>query len=100
MSIDVTFNRLTDSYEVSDPVDIGSGVSIKFERSDGVIVGLFWDHGCRWDAIAFDVPSNGHVPPDGKWQLESLEPLTLSPSLLCGQCGKHGYIRDGRWVGC
>lgn len=32
------------------------------------------------------------------WQVESWEPLTLSPSLLCGRCGDHGFIREGRWV--
>jgi hypothetical protein len=32
------------------------------------------------------------------WTLESDSPLTLSPSLLCTQCGDHGWVRDGRWV--
>jgi hypothetical protein len=27
----------------------------------------------------------------------SRDPLTLSPSLLCRQCGLHGWIRNGRW---
>lgn len=31
------------------------------------------------------------------WDLVSLDPLTVSPSLLCG-CGAHGFIRDGRWL--
>ncbi len=31
------------------------------------------------------------------WQLESLDPLTLSPSLLCG-CGYHGFIKQGKWI--
>ena len=31
------------------------------------------------------------------WNVESWEPLTLSPSLLC-HCGDHGFIREGRWV--
>lgn len=26
------------------------------------------------------------------------EPLHLEPSLLWPCCGKHGYIRDGRWT--
>ena len=33
----------------------------------------------------------------GRWTVESWEPLTLSPSLLC-HCGDHGFIRDGQWV--
>jgi hypothetical protein len=32
-----------------------------------------------------------------KWQVQSWEPLTVSPSLLCS-CGDHGYIREGKWV--
>jgi hypothetical protein len=30
--------------------------------------------------------------------LVSLDPLHLEPSVLWGCCGKHGYIRDGRWT--
>lgn len=33
----------------------------------------------------------------GKWMVESWEPLTVSPSLLCS-CGHHGFIRGGRWI--
>jgi hypothetical protein len=32
------------------------------------------------------------------WQLVSDDPLTLSPSLLCGRCGDHGFVREGVWV--
>lgn len=32
-----------------------------------------------------------------KHTLDSYEPLTVSPSLLC-RCGFHGFIREGRWV--
>lgn len=32
------------------------------------------------------------------WTVESWEPLTLSPSILCRACGHHGFIQDGRWV--
>jgi hypothetical protein len=31
------------------------------------------------------------------WRVESLEPLTLSPSVLCTLCGNHGFIRNGKW---
>lgn len=33
------------------------------------------------------------------WQCQSLEPLTLSPSILCS-CGWHGHIVSGKWVPC
>lgn len=31
-------------------------------------------------------------------QIISVEPLTISPSILCVDCGLHGFIRDGRWI--
>lgn len=32
------------------------------------------------------------------WDVVSLEPLTLTPSILCTACGDHGFITDGKWV--
>lgn len=32
------------------------------------------------------------------WDVQSLDPLTISPSLLCRGCGSHGFIRGGVWV--
>jgi hypothetical protein len=66
----------------------------------------------RWGAILAHTdptgrPCEGMVTFDGeiqqalskspKWTVESWDPLTLSPSVLCS-CGDHGFIRDGRWV--
>lgn len=31
------------------------------------------------------------------WTLASWEPLTIAPSVLCLQCGDHGFIREGTW---
>lgn len=48
--------------------------------------------------ITFDTDlarANGTKAP--LWKVESWEPLTLSPSLLCN-CGDHGFIRNGKWV--
>jgi hypothetical protein len=36
-------------------------------------------------------------PHHATWDVQSREPLTISPSVLCS-CGDHGFIRDGRWV--
>jgi hypothetical protein len=48
-------------------------------------------------AITFDVPSMRATRPDSAlWQVESWDPLTISPSVLCS-CGDHGFIRNGRW---
>lgn len=32
------------------------------------------------------------------WTVESWEPLTIAPSVLCQGCGDHGWIRGGQWV--
>jgi hypothetical protein len=55
----------------------------------------------RW--CAGSGPFRDHA--DVAWDVVSLEPLTLSPSLLCRyrwqqgpECGDHGFIREGKWV--
>lgn len=64
--------------------------------------------------VTFDIPQMRAVNPDGVfWTVESWDPLTLSPSLLCKaplfddvthkpipntECGDHGFIREGKWV--
>lgn len=63
---------------------------------------LYYRHDCPMlgdnpSAIPLDVPQNAHIAADDKWQVECLDPVTLSPSLLC-PCGHHGFIRQGRWV--
>lgn len=36
--------------------------------------------------------------PDPLWTLHSLNPLTVTPSLLCLDCKAHGFITNGKWV--
>lgn len=33
------------------------------------------------------------------WTVKQREPLTLDPSIDCGACPLHGWIKEGRWVG-
>lgn len=52
--------------------------------------------------LAFDGEvqrATGH-PESHRWKVESMEPLTLSPSILCKAegCNDHGFIRDSKWV--
>jgi hypothetical protein len=35
---------------------------------------------------------------DGGHQIVTRYPLTIRPSILCGDCGTHGFITDGRWT--
>jgi hypothetical protein len=52
-------------------------------------------------AMWFDLPETRAIPgalAGARWQVESWEPLTLSPSILCRETGDHGFIREGKWV--
>lgn len=106
-----------------DPLDFGQGVTGRFASwspdrdlnpdlahvPDVDRYALIWEHprpdgqGLCHSALTLDSPSARQLEP-GKpmWTVESWDPLTLSPSILCspdkGGCGIHGYIRDGRWV--
>ncbi|HET7110215.1 MAG TPA: DUF6527 family protein [Gemmatimonadales bacterium] len=70
----------------------------------GIVVGHFHgDKRCE-GAVLFDTPANRHGNDGSRavWQVQSWDPLTLSPSILMspekGGCGLHGFIREGRWV--
>jgi hypothetical protein len=55
-------------------------------------------HGWCKGAVHFDIPEMYLMQDKGPWwTVESWDPLTLSPSILCG-CGDHGFIKEGRWV--
>lgn len=67
--------------------------------------GLIVDHPrpdgspCIGSFATFDGPVQRQVHPGApKWAVESLDPLTLSPSLLCRDCGDHGFVRNGQWI--
>lgn len=52
----------------------------------------------RWHGGTLPLQYPGDPKVEGTtWDVDSLEPLTLSPSVACG-CGVHGFIRSGRWV--
>jgi uncharacterized protein DUF6527 len=86
--------------------DIGHGVSIAYYSwNDYDKVGLFETHNVVGDegrrhtgSVMFALPGTEQAFPDRpKWTVESWDPLTISPSILC-DCGNHGFIRNGRWV--
>lgn len=75
-----------------------NGVIELHEKADGKICGGSVMFALPHGAPA--IPRSAGVTP--QWRVESLTPLTLSPSVLCspelGGCGHHGFIREGRWV--
>lgn len=51
-------------------------------------------------AATMDGPVTQRIFPDAaRWQVESWDPLTITPSLQC-HCDDHGMITAGRWVPC
>ncbi len=92
MNVDGSHDALT---------DIGHGVSISVRKSydTGEPAGVYYEHPGKNGATCC-----GYAPfkpewADG-WDVTSLAPLTISPSLLCRACGHHGFIRNGEWVPC
>jgi hypothetical protein len=78
--------------------DIGYGVIAELRFVDGVLHGVEYRHPHGSQDI---IGVLGWIPvqpewPDG-WVVVCLDPLTLSPSVLCRSCGHHGFIRNGRW---
>lgn len=97
-----------------DWIDIGHGHKIRYtgwwpdreinpqykDMPDIDKIGIIVDtgNGCKSMAL-FDLPGVAELMPGRPvWQVQSWEPLTLSPSLLCQLCGDHGFIQNGRWV--
>lgn len=87
-------------------LDLGHGVIGTFiEGETDAPIGVVHEHDRpdgkgRCESVAwFDVPEmRDWNPAKVLWRVESWEPLTLSPSLLCTRCGDHGFIRNGKWV--
>ena len=88
------------------PIEPGThcGAEVGHLRADGT----FCLGGIHFDIPRMRVSTDVHA----RWQVQSWEPLTVSPSLLCKMplrdssgnliagafCGDHGFIRNGRWV--
>lgn len=49
--------------------------------------------------VTFNLPITADLP-GPKWTVNSIDPLDISPSVLCTECGHHGFIRQGVWVSC
>jgi hypothetical protein len=93
---------------MSNYVDIGHGVSIELRHLPGETkpAGVAYKHPngkggeCEgWVPFGLQ-PGVGYegTPEHHGWEVVSLEPLTLSPSLLCRLCGHHCYIKEGKCV--
>lgn len=82
--------------------DLGHDVSAELRYVDSILDGVGYWHTCVGGA-GLPIPKMyGYFPVKPAWShgwdVISVEPLTLSPSILCTVCKHHGFIRDGRWV--
>ena len=97
--------------------DLGNGVSAEWwnltdpENVDGPgILGAIVEHHICKNSEGEPYEGQGLVAIDPRvlkdsphWTIQAGEVgsfvgLTLSPSILCRNCGLHGYIRDGKWI--
>lgn len=69
------------------------------EKYSAIVRHLKPDGSACVGAITLENEVSRKLEPQGTpmWKVESWEPLTLSPSLLCRECGDHGFIRNGKW---
>lgn len=87
-------------------IDLGHGhVAKPTQNREGEHLGYVIDHPNAKDPskqCGGVVYLKGKSAPYGEgkdeWDLVSLDPLTLSPSVLCVTCGDHGFVREGKWV--
>lgn len=91
------------------PVDIGSGLTVTLRLADGlkdhlgiedgVPVGVLLTHPCskRDGAVVQDFIPVAPYPMD-PWTLDSRDPISLSPSVSYTCCGLHGFVSAGKWV--
>lgn len=94
-----------DQLDPKDPnvMDLGCGVLAKFyplHDDASIKAGIIYEHpdgkgGRCWGGAPFE--GVNPVDPRG-WKVQSLDPLTLLPSLLCLTCRHHGFIRTGKWI--
>lgn len=55
------------------------------------------EHQCKRPASWPPVRATLPLGPDG-WTVTATDPLTVTPSVHCQECGMHGFITNGEWV--
>jgi hypothetical protein len=83
------------TYPADEPGVIDLGSRHFLLPTDGA---WLWWHDCPavahpawgWFGQRSDGRASGHV-------ITATEPMTVQGSLVCLECGDHGFIREGRW---
>ncbi len=93
--------------ELTELVDLGDNHYISWlSDSDGNKIGFLEWHDCKRDdqfltagTVMFDIPeAQAYQSGQARWQLYSLDPIHVEPSIACRSCSNHGFIRNGKWV--
>jgi len=79
-------------------VDIGSGMTMLVYPDGTYRIQHTCDRGARGilgscPALRLGPHAPGHV-------VKSEDPLTITPSIVCPDCGLHGFVTDGVWRSC
>lgn len=98
----------TDGIAVAVPLAEGPDVTILFMEDARVLVSHLCDrrpgNAARNERFRADAGLVRCAPsltpgPGGHRVVDSTKAtLTIDPSILCEDCGMHGWVRDGRWV--
>lgn len=96
----------------TDRLDLGAGVTARriLYGPHNIWIGLVEQHprpdtGAACSGfILFGVPAADDYArhylggKDTRWEVQSWDPLSITPSVACRACPQHGYITGGRWV--
>jgi hypothetical protein len=87
--------KLADGFTRGPWSDAGNGVKFRLRWDHGELEALEWRHICQGHPREDAIPLAPYWSTG--WHMVSVDPLELSPSLLCTSCGAHGFFRGGRW---
>lgn len=82
-----------------DAVEVAPGVSLVRYPGGAVRVRHRCNRGGRGGGEVICAPalSPGHVVTWPPAMTDGCHKPTVSPSILCSDCGLHGFVRDGEW---
>jgi hypothetical protein len=85
-------------------LDEQNAISLVTWKNEAEPYGAIWYHAspktgeCCFGSFDWRRPDHPDFRQGPLWERGSADPLTISPSLLCLDCGAHGFIKEGRWI--
>lgn len=87
----------------NDSVDLGDGMAVLFYPDGTVRFRHVCDRKLRPESAAgrgFTVVCAPQLQIGHGHTVVTREPLTIVASILCPECGTHGFVTNGVWFGC